>query len=186
MSKTFFNSNLNFRIRILNTIFRRSCWVCIILNLTLPALAQNDRANLDNATFPEKFRIEVVANNLRVPWSTAFTPDGRTFFTERIGLVRVIENGHLIEEPFLKLEVSQGVKMGLLGMALDPDSSIPDDNQYVNNFSMLTTHYWSYGHRNSQGFDFQPVSGQLLASEHEPNGGDEINIILPENNSGMT
>ncbi|MBK9442158.1 MAG: PQQ-dependent sugar dehydrogenase [Comamonadaceae bacterium] len=43
---------------------------------------------------------------------------------------------------------------------------------------------WSYGHRNSQGAALQPASGELWISEHGPQGGDEINRVLPGRNYG--
>ena len=36
---------------------------------------------------------------------------------------------------------------------------------------------YSYGHRNPQGFDWHPVTGDLWASEHGNSGNDEINVI---------
>ena len=36
---------------------------------------------------------------------------------------------------------------------------------------------YSYGHRNPQGLDWHPVSGDLWASEHGNTGNDEINVI---------
>jgi glucose/arabinose dehydrogenase len=36
---------------------------------------------------------------------------------------------------------------------------------------------FSYGHRNPQGFDWHPATGDLWASEHGPTGNDEINVI---------
>jgi glucose/arabinose dehydrogenase len=36
---------------------------------------------------------------------------------------------------------------------------------------------YSYGHRNPQGIDWHPVTGDLWASEHGPIGNDEINVI---------
>jgi glucose/arabinose dehydrogenase len=43
---------------------------------------------------------------------------------------------------------------------------------------------WSYGHRNPQGLAFNPVNGELWATEHGPQGGDEVNIIKPGANYG--
>lgn len=36
---------------------------------------------------------------------------------------------------------------------------------------------WSYGHRNVQGADVRPSTGELWTLEHGPRGGDELNLI---------
>lgn len=67
------------------------------------------------------YRVEIVASRLQAPWSVVFTPDGRIFFSERPGWVRVIEGGKILEKPALVLpDVSPAFKMGLLGLAVDP------------------------------------------------------------------
>jgi len=43
---------------------------------------------------------------------------------------------------------------------------------------------WSYGHRNAQGAALHPRTGELWASEHGPQGGDEINRVLAGRNYG--
>lgn len=43
---------------------------------------------------------------------------------------------------------------------------------------------WSFGHRNPQGAALHPVTGELWVSEHGPQGGDEINLVLPGRNYG--
>jgi glucose/arabinose dehydrogenase len=43
---------------------------------------------------------------------------------------------------------------------------------------------YTYGHRNPQGFDWHPVTGDLWASEHGPSGNDEINLIQSGSNYG--
>lgn len=65
--------------------------------------------------------IEVVASNLEVPWAMDFADDGRIFFTERVGRVRVIDDGKLIDEPVFVKEVARVGEAGMLGLALDPD-----------------------------------------------------------------
>lgn len=66
------------------------------------------------------YSVETVAENLEVPWSLDFAPDGRIFLTERGGQVRVIQDGRLLPDPVLSLGVGSG-EGGLLGIALDPD-----------------------------------------------------------------
>ena len=43
---------------------------------------------------------------------------------------------------------------------------------------------YSLGHRNQMGVALHPDTGELWASEHAPQGGDEVNIILPGQNYG--
>src|SRR4051812_29616567 len=50
--------------------------------------------------------LTTVAKNTDTPWQITFVPDGRILFTERIGRVRVIENGQLKSEPYLNLRDS--------------------------------------------------------------------------------
>lgn len=65
--------------------------------------------------------IQVVAQNLEVPWAIDFADDGRIFFTERAGRIRIIENGTLLSEPAAYINVEQRMESGLLGLALHPD-----------------------------------------------------------------
>jgi aldose sugar dehydrogenase len=77
--------------------------------------------------FPEMgIKVETVAENLKIPWEIDFAPDGRIFFTERVGNLRIIENG-LVSDPIISLSVS-GSEGGLLGLALDPDF---EENHYL-------------------------------------------------------
>src|SRR5687768_11579715 len=43
---------------------------------------------------------------------------------------------------------------------------------------------YSMGHRNQLGLTIHPATGALWSAEHGPNGGDELNIILPGRNYG--
>ncbi len=43
---------------------------------------------------------------------------------------------------------------------------------------------YSYGHRNIQGMVYHPGAGRIMAHEHGPRGGDEINLIIPNANYG--
>ncbi len=66
---------------------------------------------------------------------------------------------------------------------VNDDGSIPADNPFVNTPNAVKS-IWSYGHRNPQGFAWDPATGRLWASEHGPNAGDEINIIERGKNYG--
>ncbi len=57
------------------------------------------------------------------------------------------------------------------------------DNPFIGTEGALPEIY-SYGHRNPQGLDIHPVTGELWISEMGPRGGDEINLIKPGKNYG--
>ena len=217
-----------------------------------------------------RFRAQVIATDLEIPWALAFADDGRLFVTERPGRLRIIENGQLRPEPALTLtNVYTEGEAGLLGVALDPDfaqnrfvyllytatragrdpvnrivrffeandtlidavtilddipahrlhdggrlrfgadgclyatmgdalnsasaqdlgvmsgnilriasdGTTPSDNPFA-------SQVYSYGHRNPQGIDWHPVSGELWATEHGQTGNDEINRIESGANYG--
>ena len=63
------------------------------------------------------------------------------------------------------------------------DGSVPEDNPFVGHAS-IRPEIWSYGHRNPQGLAFHPETGDLWSTEHGPQGGDELNLILPGVNYG--
>ena len=66
---------------------------------------------------------------------------------------------------------------------VNEDGSLPADNPFYGR-STATPEIWSYGHRNVQGMTLHPVTGALLATEHGPQGGDELNVIQPGKNYG--
>lgn len=66
---------------------------------------------------------------------------------------------------------------------LHDDGRVPDDNPFVG-VDGLRPEIWSYGHRNPQGLTVHPLTGDLWATEHGPQGGDELNLIQPGRNYG--
>ena len=63
------------------------------------------------------------------------------------------------------------------------DGKPVEGNPFIDNSNALPEIY-SYGHRNVQGLDIHPTTGELWASEMGPRGGDEINLIKPGTNYG--
>lgn len=66
---------------------------------------------------------------------------------------------------------------------LNDDGSIPKDNPFVGVKGAKEAIY-SYGHRNPQGMETNPFTGEIWTHEHGPKGGDEINIIQKGKNYG--
>ena len=63
------------------------------------------------------------------------------------------------------------------------DGTVPPDNPFVGRAGYRPEIY-TLGHRNSLGLIVHPATGALWNNENGPNGGDEINIILPGRNYG--
>lgn len=68
----------------------------------------------------DNVRVEVWVQNLRIPWSLVFLPDGRALVSERPGTIRTIRNGMLLERPYAKIGVEHIGEGGLMGLALHP------------------------------------------------------------------
>lgn len=68
-------------------------------------------------------------------------------------------------------------------LRLRDDGSAPPDNPFIGRAGYRPEIY-SLGHRNSLGLIVHPETGVIWNNENGPNGGDEINIILPGRNYG--
>jgi aldose sugar dehydrogenase len=68
-------------------------------------------------------------------------------------------------------------------LRLRPDGSVPPDNPFVGKAGYRPEIY-SMGHRNPTGLAINPDTGALWEDEAGPQGGDEVNIILPGRNYG--
>lgn len=66
---------------------------------------------------------------------------------------------------------------------LSGNGSAPADNPFRGREGALPEIY-SYGHRNVQGLIFDTEQSRLIAHEHGPKGGDELNLIEPGKNYG--
>ncbi len=63
------------------------------------------------------------------------------------------------------------------------DGQVPVDNPFVGRAG-AAPELFSLGHRNIQGAALHPASGELWASEHGPQGGDEVNRVQAGRNYG--
>jgi glucose/arabinose dehydrogenase len=66
---------------------------------------------------------------------------------------------------------------------IEADGKVPADNPFVNTAG-ARPEIWSYGHRNVQGAALNPATGELWATEHGPQGGDELNAVQRGKNHG--
>jgi glucose/arabinose dehydrogenase len=73
-----------------------------------------------------RFISETVVSGMIQPTDIDWTTDGRMFVTLKYGVVRVVENGQLLPEPFIDIsdEVNNYWDRGLLGIALHPSYPI--------------------------------------------------------------
>jgi len=66
---------------------------------------------------------------------------------------------------------------------LHDDGRIPQDNPFVGR-SGSRPEIFTLGNRNAQGAALHPVTGELWAHEHGPQGGDEVNVLRAGRNYG--
>jgi glucose/arabinose dehydrogenase len=83
---------------------------------------------LAQPVLPPGFTHQIVADGLAQPTSMAFAPDGRLFYCEQGGRVRVIKDGLHLETPFIQVVTANAGESGLLGIAFDPGFS---SNQFL-------------------------------------------------------
>lgn len=106
----------------------------IISNIFNKTIFHNHNMNnikvksITSRQFP--YEIEVIAEKLNVPWAIDISNDGKIYFTERSGSIRIIEDGKINPQPLITFGapfISQG-EGGLMGIALDPNFS---QNHYL-------------------------------------------------------
>lgn len=68
-------------------------------------------------------------------------------------------------------------------LRLDRDGNAPAGNPFAGRADTIAQ-VWALGLRNVQGMAFHPDTGELWATDHGPQGGDELNLIRPGLNYG--
>ena len=104
--------------------------------------------------------------------------DGNGFLFLTLGDRQVPPEGDLEKHPAQDLSNHHGKLI-----RLHDDGRVPADNPFVKTPG-AKPEIWSYGHRNVQGIAIHPSTGDVWADEHGPQGGDELNRILPGKNYG--
>ena len=101
------------------------------------------------------FRVETVVGNLQVPWAIVWTPDGRMLFTERVGRVRVFENGTLRSQPlFIVPDVEPSGESGLMDISLHP--------QFASNHFVYLTYAYKGEHARVRVMRYRETTAGLV------------------------
>jgi aldose sugar dehydrogenase len=103
-----------------------------------------------------------------------FGPDGKLY----IVIGELNRNGQL-------QNVASGTAPDNTGVIfrINDDGSTPSDNPFFSQGGNLAK-YYAYGIRNSFGLVFDPLTGELWATENGPANYDELNLVQPGFNSG--
>lgn len=101
-----------------------------------------------------------------------FDEDGNLFLT----------TGERSDDPIRERAQDLDAYLGKV-IHITQDGEAVDTNPFIEDEDALDGIY-SYGHRNIQGIDFHPETGDLWIVEFGPQAGDELNIIEPANNYG--
>ena len=106
----------------------------------------------------------------------AFHPDGTLFVT--VGDRQAPPSGDLEAHPAQDPSNHHGTTN-----RINEDGSVPADNPFLNDPDIEPS-IWAYGHRNAQGLAIDMETGAIWQTEHGPQGGDELNLVMPGENYG--
>lgn len=120
------------------------------------------------AAVPTGFKNSEFASGLQGPTAMEFAPDGRLFVAEIGGTIRVIDNGTLLEEPFVTIpDVDAEGGRGVQGLTFDPQFS---------------TNHFVYVHYTQAGTDGEPSHNRIVrftadTTNGKPNTAEEVDGI---------
>jgi glucose/arabinose dehydrogenase len=117
------------------------------------------------------------------PSRILFGRDGSLFMS--IGSSDPTPDQYLTGEASLRLEMPAQDPKSLLGktLRLKDDGTVPRDNPFAGKTGTRPEIY-TLGHRNILGLTLNPENGAVWSVENGPNGGDEVNELLPGHNYG--
>ena len=98
----------------------------LILFSVIPAyslpITGKEPQDVKDKFFPDGrgIKVEVWTENLGIPWSLIFLPDGKALVSERPGRIRLIKDGKLQSKPYINIDVAHIGEGGLMGLALHP------------------------------------------------------------------
>jgi glucose/arabinose dehydrogenase len=118
--------------------------------------------------------LEPVAEGLAAPVDLRAAPDGRLFIVEQVGRVRIVENGELLDEPFLDIsdriveQLEEFDERGLLAIAFHPDYT--DNGRFFVYYSAPIRADAPFGRRAR--WDHTAYLSEFRVSEDDPNRAD--------------
>ncbi|GAB4024778.1 PQQ-dependent sugar dehydrogenase [Spirosoma koreense] len=142
---------------------------------TVPGMTKIVRGKVRDHAWVDEQVLFQVPDSLRVSggtrWGCRFLFDKQGYLYFTIGDMNRADDSQRLSRPSGKI------------YRINPDGSIPKDNPFVGKPGALPAIY-SWGNRNAQGLAQHPVTGVIYASEHGPQGGDELNILRKGANYG--
>ena len=96
----------------------------MLIFLVVAAFGNGCDSDMQEPELPAELRVETVATGLSSPvYLTSPANDQRLFVVEQAGRIRIIQNGQLVDPPFLDIRsrVSSGGERGLLSLAFHPN-----------------------------------------------------------------
>lgn len=93
--------------------------ICFIVQSCANPSHQKSEENISVKT--DSTSLEVLAENLEVPWGMDFLPDGRLIFNERPGHISLLNLQTKEVKRILTRDIRDKAEGGLLGLAVDPD-----------------------------------------------------------------
>jgi glucose/arabinose dehydrogenase len=112
------------------------------------------------------------------PARAEFGPDGMLYFA-----VGVRDSMNSSDDASERMKAQQLSNHAGKVLRLTDQGGVPRDNPLVGKPGVKPEIY-TYGHRNLQGFDWHPDTGEMWATEIGPMGGDELNRLIPGGNYG--
>lgn len=146
-----------------------------ITDKTAPGMTKVVRGKVKDHRWVKEETLFQVPDSLLVVggtrWGCRLLFDKKGFLYFSIGDMNKADDSQLLYKPTGKV------------YRIRPDGSIPTDNPLVGKKNSIPAIY-SWGNRNVQGLAQHPVTGVIYATEHGPQGGDELNILKNGANYG--
>jgi glucose/arabinose dehydrogenase len=89
--------------------------IVVILGISVWWFSQRSQPEMDDS-----LQYEIMVEGLNVPWALDITKDGRIFFTERGGKIKLLIDGDVHTLKTIDVKSQENIESGLLGLVLSP------------------------------------------------------------------